>query len=587
MGVIYKLKDEVRDFILGEKKVNPHLSCRSLEQHVEGKFNIKLSKSSINALIKEAGLSAPIGRRPKKKKQHIAMPVLPILLESKPEIQKLEQKEPKVEIENKVRIDEEKLAKEAIEKEKARQLEEERIRQEEAEQKAKQEAALKLEKEKWERLAREEAERKPQEGVAEPEPRPEIQNSGIVLLEAADYLIGGRRKIAELIQSKPDKQDKDSLVKIKNLLYSPMLPSDQQGSALELARTVGLDILNLLNSSLQEVRCIKILLSVGNAIYLDGQFYSVWSTPHIPYDFSTTIYNIKGYLNSLFYENRPLVIFNAPGYDMPSQEFFRLILSLEGIAGKITKLTLYGNKLEELEDFNLPSPKKHSFIFGLWPWQFVEYRKVNKIGEFKHLRLGYLKKDFYAADIEIVISQPNITEKITLRGVVLKANLSEKTRLVILTNLPVELMGTEVLSSVYLSHWPNLEEAFGDYSHKIELFTYTANSQRFFSQEALGFEMPNSAEIKSILGNYLKDLDLYVKWHFLPPGYEDKDFLVTKERFYDLRVDIDEAPAGFLRVIFQVPGGYAYLKDLEYMCRRLNEREIKKGAGLRAYFAIG
>ena len=83
MGVIYKLRDEVKEFIIGEKKANPHLSCRGLEEHVEEKFQIKVSKSSINALIKEAGLSAPVGRRAKKKRARITMPALPILLESK------------------------------------------------------------------------------------------------------------------------------------------------------------------------------------------------------------------------------------------------------------------------------------------------------------------------------------------------------------------------------------------------------------------------------------------------------------------------------------------------------------------------
>ena len=52
MGVIYKLKPEVKDFILEQKKLNPAVGCRSLTSLVESKFHIKLSKSSINAIIK-------------------------------------------------------------------------------------------------------------------------------------------------------------------------------------------------------------------------------------------------------------------------------------------------------------------------------------------------------------------------------------------------------------------------------------------------------------------------------------------------------------------------------------------------------
>lgn len=62
MGVTYKLKDEVIDFIKHHKHENPRISCRSLVGLIEEKFLIKVSKSSINAVIKEANLSSPIGR---------------------------------------------------------------------------------------------------------------------------------------------------------------------------------------------------------------------------------------------------------------------------------------------------------------------------------------------------------------------------------------------------------------------------------------------------------------------------------------------------------------------------------------------
>lgn len=62
MGVTYKLKEEVIDFIKHHKQLNPRISCRSLVGLIEAKFSIRVSKSSINAVIKEAHLSSPIGR---------------------------------------------------------------------------------------------------------------------------------------------------------------------------------------------------------------------------------------------------------------------------------------------------------------------------------------------------------------------------------------------------------------------------------------------------------------------------------------------------------------------------------------------
>lgn len=74
MGVIYKLKTEIKNFILEQKKNQLALSCRKLATLVQEKFQIKLSKSSINSIIKEAGLSMPVGRQRKKRKRLLEIP---------------------------------------------------------------------------------------------------------------------------------------------------------------------------------------------------------------------------------------------------------------------------------------------------------------------------------------------------------------------------------------------------------------------------------------------------------------------------------------------------------------------------------
>ena len=69
MGVVHKLKPEVRVFIKEQKSLNPSLSCRAFTLLITEKLKIKVSKSSINAIFREAGLSMPIGRRVKHEKQ--------------------------------------------------------------------------------------------------------------------------------------------------------------------------------------------------------------------------------------------------------------------------------------------------------------------------------------------------------------------------------------------------------------------------------------------------------------------------------------------------------------------------------------
>lgn len=65
MGVVYKLKPEIGQFILEEKRKDPKISCRSLALLIGEKFGIQISKSRVNDFLKENGLSLPVGRRAK------------------------------------------------------------------------------------------------------------------------------------------------------------------------------------------------------------------------------------------------------------------------------------------------------------------------------------------------------------------------------------------------------------------------------------------------------------------------------------------------------------------------------------------
>ncbi|MDP8259857.1 MAG: hypothetical protein P9L96_02485 [Candidatus Gygaella obscura] len=65
MSKTYKLKPYLVKFIKKHKVANPLLSCRSLSTIVFKKFEIKVSKSSINTIINELDLSQPPGRRPR------------------------------------------------------------------------------------------------------------------------------------------------------------------------------------------------------------------------------------------------------------------------------------------------------------------------------------------------------------------------------------------------------------------------------------------------------------------------------------------------------------------------------------------
>jgi len=258
---------------------------------------------------------------------------------------------------------------------------------------------------------------------------------------------------------------------------------------------------------------------------------------------------------------------------------------LESSTKKITQLTLCDNTFEELERIPVNISKKQFFAFGLWPWQFVEHRKVKKIGEFKPCFVEPLNKEVYVADIEIELTQPNINQAVTLKGSALKTSLAEKTRLIILTNLADGTTPCSQWLNLYLNHWPNFEEAFHDYSRKIELFTYTGISGKFFSKDMLNLDKEAPSDINILFRKYLEALDLYVKWHFLPTGYESKNFLIIQEQFYNLKTIIKKEHDR-VSVVFKPPQGFQLLKDLEYACRRLNEREIVTPQKNKFWFSV-
>lgn len=534
MGVIHKLRPEVRQSILDEKNANPAISCRSLSYLILQRFKIEVSKSSINSIFKEAGLSMPVGRTLKRKKR--AKPEV-LLLESKP---------------------------------------------------GKPPAELPLESK---------PEKKPEEL---PKPQPQIQIpsempcTGAILLKAADCLIGGSRHITELIKNSLNIDRDDLLAKTEGLIYLSLFEKSQQGQISELQALIGRgisfesimsyhnelqavktlekDISQVIEDVSKEVRCMKINFSTSDTSYIDGQMYTVWSNPYTPYDFSTTICNTGSYINNHFNNKAPLVLFTAPGYNVPTKEFFNLILGLESESKVITGLKIYGNKLEELNSISLEGAKKRFFVFAMWPWQFVNYRKVLKIGEFKPFYFEPLGLNLYLSEIEIELSQPDMKQPLTLKGCALKTLLSEKTRVVILSNLTLEAGRPENLANIYLNRWPNLGETFQDFSRKIELFTYRGSSQRFFSAECME-RLQTAPHLKTIFENYLQILDLYVRWHFLPEGFKEKDFPTAKEQFYGLNAILKRGD-GRTVVKFNPPQGYLFLKELEYACHRINEKEI-------------
>lgn len=667
MGKVHKLKPEVRNFIIEQKKNAPALSCRTLAVLATEKLGVEISKSSINSLFKGAGLSLPIGRPSKKKRPPGAIlnerikfalqgPALALPEEIKPAAPPPdtilllgEQNKEAKQAEDKAIIEkaspqenqakpgdeetlqlkaqkeaaqaaaEEKLIREAEEKSRlaegeARQLgekeqQEEVLRQEE--ERAAQELALKAEQEKWSRLAEEELKNRQlsEKDVAPPPAqkadKPVVANvmaqnmlcCGWLLLKAVDSLVGGSRQINEAICRVTGNNPGDTLIFTEALAFAPLLKNDdlaclyslagkeynkekldEYSAGVEQSGAIKLDTFRVLSDIFTEARGVKLHFVGGDTVYLDGQLHTTWAIPNIADDFSSTLYCLKERLKSSFLEHNPLVLFMAPGYDMLAKEFFNLLLNMSAKNKGPEDMVLYGNKLEELERLSLDPSRSYPLVFGLWPWQYVSYRKVKRIGEFSLCRIKEIGRDFYLADIEVDLIHPSTGQKISVKGCALKTDLQEKVRLAILES-GNNFKGLSQMAGEYLRHWPNLEESFQDFSRKIELFTYAGNAQNPFSADISLQGNEAAVDLKAAFSSYIKILDAYLRRYFLPVAYRNKDLGFMSEQFYKLSAGlfIEE---GHATVRMQVPSGYQFSEDLQYLSRRLNERRIKFGSSL-------
>ena len=594
MGVVHKLKPEVTKFIIDNKQANPHLSCRNLTALLQEKLQVKVSKSSINAIFKGNNLSLPVGRRLKPKKKKFNLPALPIIENIKTIMVKEEPKKSVLEEEAKI----EKKAQEEL-----RIAQEEKIKEEQ--EKLAREAELKTEHDRWARLSEEENSRKePLQAVQTPLSVLSLSRecTGVVLLKAMDYLLRGSAQLGEVIQKRLgcSKEEIEALTQIlifqgivddapgalslvtRNEISANKLP-DYFAQLQELT-TMKLGLSRLAANIFTEVRGMKIHFIDESIIYLDAQMHTVWPTPYVPHDFSATTTSVKDCINRYFFKAGDLTLFMAPGYDIPTKEFFTLLLNFDSKHKTADSLILYGNKIEELENIVLNPETNHSLLFGLWPWQFTAYRKVKRIGEFSLTHIDCLNKDFYLAEIEIELIQPAAMQSFVLKGCAIKLNLAEKIRLVVLSTDGAKNLVS--LANDYLCRWPNLDEGFYDFNRKIELFSCTGESRHFFAYEDLPIGKSEPADLKSIFSGYAEALDAYLRWNFMPSGYDKIGFDLTKQRFYSQKGQLIQGK-GRIQYFLTVAHDYAYAKDLEYICRRLNERDIRADDGQKICFESG
>ena len=443
MGVIYKLKQEVVDYILQEKTSNPNLGCRQLAFLTSEKFQTNVSKSSVNDVIQKAHLSSPIGRRPSliKKVKRFQIPSqkkseflshIPVAVEDQPE-QPLDR-------------DTEDLV-----------------------------SSIPLSPFKDPQARRASFSRR-HDGV------------GLIFLKAAEwevapYSILGRllkKHIKEQLPSHFD-QLSEALLWLK-FLGIKTFADIEQFSNHALWPLHGLNSSDDLKNILQQRKTIsspedlkreyfsevkkaftgvnysKIILEDGDEIILDAQLRSVWKDK-VPACLSWPINKAMPMLLKYFVNNDESIIFLNSSQILEDYPLWhKLIAVLEGVEGKrMAKISLLGEDHQELDSVSTIPFKTRKVIVSFWPQQnlFKQVYEVLKPGPKMSLYHQLSEQTVYFSEAHGVhLKEISATP---LRIVWLWEKKEGYPTVALVTNIK-ETEAPQIIES-YLTRWPHWELA--------------------------------------------------------------------------------------------------------------------------------
>lgn len=503
MGVIHKLKPEVIHFILDQKKKQPALGCRSLADLVQTTYKIDVSKSSVNAILKNSGYSMPVGRR--------------------------------------------------------RILEENEV---------------------------------------------ELSCFGVAFLRAADFLLGGVLGLAEELKKHSNASIQEAACHIETILYekffdltrldcglpeligvdkaehvvAPLRSQFDSAVSVEAARAS-------LRQSCRMVRFIAIRFSDGKKAFCDPQFHTIWSSvERIPLAFEAPYTEVSGKLED-FVKGKMLALFMAPGYDEPTSEFLSFLSAMEGTQLTVSEISAFDRNGKEVFTCKSPEGAKLSFVIGLWPWQFLDQRVLEFDKDEASFEEPLSGARYKIQSVRYGLCVPGKAVPLTFSGLAVKIPEKIDFELVVISNIRLDIARLDIILNEYLMIWAEFSKILRDFSHKVEECIQNKELSSLSFENICNDLINKDSKSLDVLMNYLEILHIFVKNYFLPNSLQKSDFSFLKDEFYGLRAVLHKE-VGLVRVVFQAPPGYLYIKELSFACQRLNERGIITADGRKMKFLL-
>ncbi len=595
MGVIYKLKNNVVEFIVGQKKTNESFSCRGLTGIIKEKFQIDISKSSINNVLKQENLSSPVGRRPKpgskpkifripknKKEQlFIDAPLMAnpvIFLEQKPQeiASPVSQEEPGVIV-------------------------------------TPENTGVPLNPAQTEDSSKAVWEPDPDfftdtPGVILPGENKEIWDGmGCFFLKAAEWDLANSSILGHFIRqhSAVIAEDHDKIA--GTILYhelfgipGPLEFDLYEGAGLwelnNLDRKISTkEVMTMITNAIMtneqvalfkdhcdelfsEISYFKLTCADTVDIYIDAHLQSLWLEHHILPNMKWPMNKALNILSANFISNtHPIIINNLFGLRDSLEGFYGFIRALENDINKqIKKITIYNSAKAEVARFTIIPTKKREFIIGVWPGNFIfqeiARQDTGKLFAFHSEDIpGTLWCSEITAALPITVNQKNGV----LRAAFIRESESAPPILGILTNISQSKTHMQDVVRSFFERWPNAARHGQDSGEPVvpggenKIF----KDQALLLSEALLNSKYASVDLSLLKKALLESLSRYCQEHYFPISCADMDFSAMHEHFYKL--------SGFVSKIMNkqvvtlvIPRGYSHRSDLTYAVRHVNEGNI-------------
>lgn len=587
MGIVYKLKKNVIDFILQKKNENCALSCRQISVLASEKFKIQVSKSSVNTVIKNARLSSSVGRRayedsrPKKfqipsvKKKQLSDNLRKAGFEPAP-------------FERSAPVEEEKVP---IDRADA----DERVEKKTVVPSVVEACPRDASHEKFLECVHRWRETLPEQKG------PLLEGMGFVFPKSVEWGLSGASVLGKVLRgyfkdNPPARfekfcemlpylgllglHNKEEVGRIKNhALWTLVSGFDQSEmdsfldwtKEMKLSSTLLMDYANEIGQALLNIHRFTIYLEDGKCVYLDAQLASLWKDKP-PDSLNSSLNRSIARLSQSFISNNDPAVFFAFG-----DESFPLEKAVEMMGGRtsagknsIRKIIALDGEGNPVVEFSAIPFRKRSFLVGVWPWQayFSEFAKYVYWDGYQPFYFKYLDAIFHLKEIKssVVFGDSKLVENIRVISV-LDEN-KNKPIVVILTNHTQ--MPAEDLAQTFLLRWPSLDHGpAGDVFQKMNFMQYAGNvgvtNTTDFDSECGGDLSPknNILALSRCFGEMLQR------------RCQDQLFRKSKECFWELIGSQVDGYCMFIdnvrRIILSLPSDHPHLKEIKKAALAINE----------------